>query len=122
MITGATSGIGEATARAFAAAGAKVAVCGRRANSGRDIERGIRAARGEATYIQADFRVPAAVQNFVDSAVRRYGRLDIAFNNARGVFLAMIAQAVLGLAGTNSLTSPELRSRWTAESPPGGGC
>jgi NAD(P)-dependent dehydrogenase (short-subunit alcohol dehydrogenase family) len=82
LITGATSGIGEATARAFAAAGAKVAFCGRRANLGRDVERSIRAARGEATYIQADVRVPASVQQFVDSAVQRYGRLDIAFNNA----------------------------------------
>jgi NAD(P)-dependent dehydrogenase (short-subunit alcohol dehydrogenase family) len=82
LITGATSGIGEATARAFASAGAKVAFCGRRANLGRDVERSIRAARGEATYIQADVRVPASVQQFVDGAVQRYGRLDIAFNNA----------------------------------------
>ncbi|WP_260478682.1 SDR family NAD(P)-dependent oxidoreductase [Kibdelosporangium aridum] len=82
MITGATSGIGEATARAFAAAGARVVFCGRRAGLGREVERSIRAARGEATYIQADVRVPEEVQHFVDGGVRRYGRLDIAFNNA----------------------------------------
>ncbi|CAM4200314.1 SDR family NAD(P)-dependent oxidoreductase [Kibdelosporangium persicum] len=82
LITGATSGIGEATARAFAAAGARVAFCGRRANLGRAVEHAIRSSGGEATYIQADVREPSSVQHFVDSAVRRYGRLDIAFNNA----------------------------------------
>ncbi|MCE7003672.1 SDR family oxidoreductase [Kibdelosporangium philippinense] len=82
LITGGTSGIGEATARAFAAAGAKVAFCGRRTDRGREVERGIRATRGEATYIQADVRKPSSVQHFVGSAVQRYGRLDIAFNNA----------------------------------------
>lgn len=82
QITGATSGIGEATARAFAAEGAKVAFCGRRTALGREVERGIRAAGGDATYIEADVRDPASVQRFVDGAVRRYGRVDIAFNNA----------------------------------------
>ncbi|MCO1574164.1 SDR family oxidoreductase [Crossiella sp. SN42] len=82
LITGATSGIGAATAHAFAAAGAKVAFCGRRANLGRQVERGIRAAGGEATYTAADVRVAESVRQFVDAAVRKYGRVDIAFNNA----------------------------------------
>ncbi|MFD0206287.1 MULTISPECIES: SDR family NAD(P)-dependent oxidoreductase [Saccharothrix] len=82
QITGATSGIGEATARAFAAAGAKVAFCGRRTALGRQVERSIREAGGDATYIAADVRVPSSVREFVDGAVRRYGRVDIAFNNA----------------------------------------
>ncbi|WP_219092758.1 SDR family NAD(P)-dependent oxidoreductase [Streptomyces sp. JJ38] len=81
-ITGATSGIGEATARAFAAAGAKVAFCGRRTELGRKVEREIRRAGGEATYLPADVRVPKSVKAFTDEAVRRYGGLDIAFDNA----------------------------------------
>jgi NAD(P)-dependent dehydrogenase (short-subunit alcohol dehydrogenase family) len=82
QITGGTSGIGAATARAFAAAGAKVAFCGRRTALGREVERTIRAAGGDATYIAADVRVPSSVRQFVDGSVRRYGRVDIAFNNA----------------------------------------
>ncbi|GAA0573885.1 hypothetical protein GCM10009534_04680 [Kribbella sandramycini] len=82
LITGGTSGIGEATARAFAAAGAKVVFGGRRSAVGREVERSVRAARGEATYLESDVREAASVQRFVDGAVRRYGRIDVAFNNA----------------------------------------
>ncbi|PRX44528.1 NAD(P)-dependent dehydrogenase (short-subunit alcohol dehydrogenase family) [Prauserella shujinwangii] len=81
-ITGATSGIGAATAKAFAAQGAKVGFCGRRQELGREVERQIRAAGGEATYLRADVRVPEQVQSFVDGVARRYGGLHIAFNNA----------------------------------------
>jgi len=82
VITGATSGIGKETAVAFAAAGAKVGFCGRREELGRQVEREIRRAGGEATYVRADVREPAQVQAFVDGVVRKYGRLDVAFNNA----------------------------------------
>jgi NAD(P)-dependent dehydrogenase (short-subunit alcohol dehydrogenase family) len=82
LITGATSGIGRETAIAFAGAGAKVGFCGRRENLGREVEREIRRAGGDATYLRADVRVPEQVRGFVDGVVRRYGRLDIAFNNA----------------------------------------
>ena len=86
LITGATSGIGRTTAECFAREGAKVAFCGRRENLGADVERGIKAFGGEATYIKADVRDDAQVRHFVDAAVRRYGGLDIAFNNA-GYFM-----------------------------------
>lgn len=82
LITGATSGIGRAAAKAFAAEGAKVAFCGRREELGRDVEAEIRWDGGEATYIRADVRVERDVEAFVAAAVARYGRLDIAFNNA----------------------------------------
>ncbi|WP_405063312.1 SDR family NAD(P)-dependent oxidoreductase [Kribbella sp. NBC_01505] len=97
LITGGTSGIGAATARAFAAAGARVVIGGRRTQLGREVERSIRAARGEATYLESDVREAESVQNFVDTAVRRYGRLDIAFNNA-GVHVGSVAEWNDGLA------------------------
>lgn len=82
LITGATSGIGEATARAFAKEGAKVFFCGRRENLGKNVEREIRSAGGEATYMQTDVRQAEQVKAFVDACVAKYGRLDVAFNNA----------------------------------------
>ncbi|RXT26934.1 MULTISPECIES: SDR family NAD(P)-dependent oxidoreductase [unclassified Bosea (in: a-proteobacteria)] len=82
LITGATSGIGRITAELFAAQGAKVAFCGRREALGREVEAGIRAKGGDAFYVRADVRDEAQVKAFVDATVARYGRLDIAFNNA----------------------------------------
>ncbi|GAA3026315.1 SDR family oxidoreductase [Kitasatospora albolonga] len=82
LITGGTSGIGRATARAFAAAGAHVGFCGRRAELGRQVEREIRDAGGEATYVRADVREAGQVQEFVDRIASRYGGIDVAFNNA----------------------------------------
>ncbi|MEV6561328.1 SDR family NAD(P)-dependent oxidoreductase [Nocardia sp. NPDC051756] len=82
LITGATSGIGAAAARLFAAEGGRVAFCGRREDRGRAVEREIRAAGGEATYIRADVLVEEDIRNFVDATVKTYGGLDVAFNNA----------------------------------------
>ena len=82
LITGATSGIGEGTAYAFAKEGAKVFFCGRRENLGKQVEAKIKGFGGEATYMQADVRKEAEVKAFVDGCVQKYGRIDIAFNNA----------------------------------------
>ena len=82
LLTGATSGIGAAAAKMFAAEGGKVAFCGRREDRGAQVEEEIRAQGGEAHYIRADVRVEEDVARFVDSVVQRYGGLDVCFNNA----------------------------------------
>ncbi|MFE1591976.1 SDR family NAD(P)-dependent oxidoreductase [Nocardia sp. NPDC058705] len=82
QITGATSGIGAAAARLFAAEGARVAFCGRRVDRGRAVEAQIRSAGGEATFIAADVRDEQQVRAFVDTAADTHGGLDIAFDNA----------------------------------------
>lgn len=82
LITGATSGIGEATAHAFAREGAKVCFCGRREERGEQVARAIRDAGGEASFVRADVREEAEVAALVEACAERYGRLDIAFNNA----------------------------------------
>jgi NAD(P)-dependent dehydrogenase (short-subunit alcohol dehydrogenase family) len=82
LITGGTSGIGRAAALAFASEGAKVAFCGRRQDFGRDVEHEIKAKGGEAMYIRADVLIESDLAGFVDATVRKYGRLDVAFNNA----------------------------------------
>lgn len=82
LITGATSGIGKATAYAFAKEGAKVFFCGRRTNLGEANVREIQAFGGQATYMQADVRNEDDVRNFINGCVKKYGRINIAFNNA----------------------------------------
>jgi len=82
LITGATSGIGEACAHAYARHGAKVFFCGRREQLGREVETAIREEGGEATFMRADVREPEQVEAFVAACVETYGTIDIAFNNA----------------------------------------
>jgi NAD(P)-dependent dehydrogenase (short-subunit alcohol dehydrogenase family) len=82
IVTGATSGIGRAAAMAFATEGGKVGFCGRREALGHAVEQEVRSKGGEATYVRADVRVEADVKAFVDQIAARYGRLDVAFNNA----------------------------------------
>ena len=82
LVTGGTSGIGKATALAFAAAGARVVVTGRRQKEGQAVANEIERAGGTAAFFQADFSREAEVQAAVEFAVSTYGRLDVAFNNA----------------------------------------
>jgi NAD(P)-dependent dehydrogenase (short-subunit alcohol dehydrogenase family) len=82
LITGATSGIGKVSALAFAKAGAKVIVSGRRETEGQAVVAEIKAAGGEATFVKADVAVEADVAALVAKTIATYGRIDIAFNNA----------------------------------------
>ncbi|CAN7229694.1 glucose 1-dehydrogenase [Paraburkholderia hospita] len=82
LITGALTGIGRATAFAFARAGARLVVSGRRAAEGAALEAELREAGAEALFVKADVRHDEDVRNVVDQTVARYGRLDVAVNNA----------------------------------------
>ena len=82
IITGSTSGIGRRTAEVFAQEGARVVVNGRRAEAGEKVAADIRAAGGEASFIQTDVTQPEQLQALVQFAVETYGRLDILMNNA----------------------------------------
>ena len=82
LVTGGSSGIGRATAIKFGESGAKVVVAARREKEGNETVEMIRKAGGEAMFIQTDVRIASQVENMVNQTVKRYGRLDIAFNNA----------------------------------------
>src|SRR6266849_3467251 len=82
LITGALTGIGRATALAFAQEGASVVVSGRRDDAGKALVTELRALGAEAEFIRADVRHESDVQNLVDKTVARFGRLDVAVNNA----------------------------------------
>jgi NAD(P)-dependent dehydrogenase (short-subunit alcohol dehydrogenase family) len=82
LVTGGTSGIGRAAVKAFADEGGRVGFCGRREELGMQVASEIKAAGGDAFYVRADVLQEDQVKAFVDSVVKRYGRLDVAFNNA----------------------------------------
>src|ERR1035441_8736127 len=82
LITGALTGIGRATALAFTREGAQLIVSGRRDDVGQALAAELRALGAEAEYLAADVRREADVQNLVNKAVARFGRLDVAVNNA----------------------------------------
>jgi NAD(P)-dependent dehydrogenase (short-subunit alcohol dehydrogenase family) len=83
IVTGAGAGIGRASARRFAAEGARVLLA-EVAPTGRDVEREIRDAGGEAFFCQTDIRDEGSVQGAVRAIVSRWGRLDVLFNCAGG--------------------------------------
>src|SRR3989454_4121053 len=82
LVTGGTSGIGKATAIAFARAGTKVVVTGRREKEGAQVVNEIKKLGGDAAFVRADVAKDTDVTAMVDFAVGKYGRLDVAFNNA----------------------------------------
>lgn len=91
IVTGATSGIGKATAVLFANEGAVVVITGRRSELGRAVVEEIASTGGRARYIQADHTQPADCQRVVETAVEEFGRIDILFNNA-GVVISGTAE------------------------------
>ncbi len=82
LITGALTGIGRAAAFAFAREGSRVVVSGRRDDAGQALAAELQALGAEAAFIRADVRHEDEVRALVDQAVARFGRLDVAVNNA----------------------------------------
>lgn len=82
LITGALAGIGRATALAFAHEKARIVVSGRRDEAGRSLVAELRELGAEAEFVRADVRRESDVRNLIDQTVARFGRLDVAVNNA----------------------------------------
>jgi len=82
VITGATSGIGDATVYAYCQEGAKVVFCGRNEEKGREVES--RQPKCTALFVKADVLNEYEIKNVIGTAVKKWDRLDILFNNAGG--------------------------------------
>jgi NAD(P)-dependent dehydrogenase (short-subunit alcohol dehydrogenase family) len=82
LITGALTGIGRATAIAFAREGAKLVVSGRREQEGQSLAKELEGLGAEVEFVRADVRKEDDVRNLVDKTVARFGRIDVAVNNA----------------------------------------
>src|SRR4030081_800597 len=82
LVTGALTGIGRATALAFAQEGARVVVSGRHDDEGRKLATELRKLGTEAEFVRTDVRHEEEVKSLVDKIIARFGRLDIAVNNA----------------------------------------
>lgn len=94
IITGGTSGIGREAAVLFAKAGAKVAVAGRRELEGKETIDLVRTAGGEGLFVKTDVSRAAEVEALVRKTVEKFGRVDVAFNNAgiEGNWLPIVEQ------------------------------
>ncbi len=82
LITGALTGIGRATALAFAKDGAQIVASGRREAEGKALEAELRSLGAQAAFVRADVRREDEVRSLVDQTVARFGRIDVAVNAA----------------------------------------
>ncbi|MDI6858289.1 MAG: SDR family oxidoreductase [Dehalococcoidia bacterium] len=111
LVTGASSGIGRAAAIAFAREGAKVVVSDVDASGGEDTVHMITDAGGDAYFVRADVSQPDQVENLISETVRKYGRLDFAFNNA-GIEGEQAATADSSEANWDRVLSVNLKGAW----------
>jgi NAD(P)-dependent dehydrogenase (short-subunit alcohol dehydrogenase family) len=108
LITGALTGIGRAAAVIFAHEGAHVVVSGRRDKQGQELVAELQAVGAEATFVRTDVRNEDEVRDLVDQTVKRFGRLDIAVNNAateglRGLVTEQTAESYAATFDSNVL-------------------
>src|SRR5580698_10286649 len=95
IVTGGTSGIGRETAVLFAKAGAKVVVAGRREREGEETVEMVRAAGGDGLFVKTDVSKASEVEALIQKTVEKFGRLDVAFNNAgiEGTWAPIVRQS-----------------------------
>jgi NAD(P)-dependent dehydrogenase (short-subunit alcohol dehydrogenase family) len=107
LLTGALTGIGRATAIAFATEGAKSVVSGRHDKEGQKLAIELRNLGTEAEFVRADVRHEGDIEKLVDYALSRFGRLDLAVNNAgtEVFFTASKQNQAAGRKGTNLIIS-----------------
>lgn len=108
LITGATAGIGYATALEFARQGARLIVSGRNSAAGQKLEQELQALGAEAEFVQADVSNEAQVAQLVDRCVARFGRLDVAVNSAglegqRGSIMEQTVETYTAAFNANAL-------------------
>ncbi|MFJ8111577.1 SDR family NAD(P)-dependent oxidoreductase [Streptomyces sp. NPDC096132] len=113
LITGAGRGIGAAAARLFAREGAIVLLASRSESELSGVAEEIRGAGGTASYVVTDLADAASVQNAVDVAVERHGRLDVAFNNA-GMTIPHASLAEVPEGDFDVVTSINYKGVWLA--------
>src|SRR5579872_2163601 len=82
LVTGALTGIGRATATAFAREGNRLVISGRHDDKGKALAAELRALGAETEFVRTDVRFEGEVRNLIDRTVERFGRLDVAVNNA----------------------------------------
>ena len=108
LITGALTGIGRAAAEIFAREGAHVVVSGRKDKEGQELAAELQGLGAEAIFVRTDVRKDENVRDLVDQTVKRFGRLDIAVNNAgteglRGLVTEQTAESYAATFDTNVL-------------------
>ncbi len=123
VVTGATEGIGRATALKLAQEGARVAICSRRAGAVASTVEELQRAGGDVFGMAADMSKTADIERFINAVVERFGRLDILVNNAgtsrRGAFLGLddatwsadLELKVFGAIRCTRLAAPHMRKQ-----------
>ena len=127
LITGALTGIGRATALAYARQGASLIVSGRHHEAGAELAKELSNLGAEAEFVRADVRHDQDMENLTDRTLKRFGRLDVAFNNAGtegtpGPVTGITAGSYAATFDTNVLgTLLSIKHEFRAMQPQGGG-
>lgn len=110
LVTGGGTGIGRATARAFAATGATLVICGRRPEPLEEVRAELESAGAECLAVSCDIREHDQVEALVGSALERFGAVDVLFNNAAGQFTAPAEE--ISLKGWRAVHRLTLDAAW----------